>query len=290
MKRCLSILAWLLVAGVELQAQISGNAVYSEPGRKPAREAVNLGASPLPDNSGLIIPAHVQINVRADEHVAFFGLSQEGRTIQDCNRKLELQIESFTGELKSLGVKAGDVAVDHTTQARTYDYEIAGNVAQEKATGFVVKKTVSVHFKEKEWMDRLLGAAAKANVYDLIKVDYLVNDVAAIRERLLEESARIIREKAGRYEKLLGVKFRSQIQILQETHNATFPTEAYQSYLAYESGRVNDRTRVKEARKSETFFFNAQNAGNFDQIINPAAIEPVVQFSLYLQIKYLFDR
>src|SRR5262245_47823720 len=113
MKRCLSLLACLLFVVVEARSQTSGNTAYSEPGRKPAREIVNLGAVPLPDNSGMIIPAHVQINVRADEHVAFFGLSQEGRTIQDCNRKLELQLESFTGELKQIGVQADDVAIDH---------------------------------------------------------------------------------------------------------------------------------------------------------------------------------
>jgi hypothetical protein len=49
---------------------------------------VALGAISLPDNSGMVIPAHVQINVKADEYVAVFGLLQEGRTIQDCDQKL----------------------------------------------------------------------------------------------------------------------------------------------------------------------------------------------------------
>jgi hypothetical protein len=123
----------------------------------------------------------------------------------------------------------------------------------------------------------------------------VVNNVAAIREKLFEEGARIIKEKAGRYDSLLGLKFRSQLQITQEAYNTLFPTESYDSYTAFETGRVSDsningRNRVKEARKNETFFFNAQDAGNFDSIINPVVIEPVVQFSLYLQIKYLFDR
>jgi hypothetical protein len=53
---------------------------------------------------------------------------------------------------------------------------------------------------------------------------------------------------------------------------------------------LSNRNRVKEARKNETFFFNAQDPGNFDYIINPVVTEPVAQFSLYLQIKYLFDK
>jgi uncharacterized protein YggE len=295
MKIYLYLVVCLMAAGAEVHAQTSGNIVYSEANRKLVKVPVALGAVPLSDNSGMLIPAHVQINIRADEHVAVFGLSQEGRTIQDCIRKLDPQIENFIGELKNIGLKAEDVAIDHTTQTRTYDYQIKGAVANEKATGFIIKKTVSVHFKEKEWMDKLMAAAAKSDVYDLIKVDYLINNATAIRERLFEESSRIIKEKAGRYDKLLGLKFRSQVQIVQENYNTVFPTESYDSYVAFETGKVSesafsDRNRVKEARKDETFFFNTQDAGNFDYVINPVVTEPVVQFSLYLQIRYLFDK
>jgi uncharacterized protein YggE len=300
MKVYVSLLACIIAVVTEAQAQVSGNAVYSdanraETNRRLSKGAIAFGAISLPDNSGMIIPAHVQINVKADEYVAVFGLSQEGRTIQECSQKIGAQIENFTGELKNVGANADDAQVDHTTQTRVYDYQITGNVANEKAVGFMVKKTVFVHFKQKELFNKLMAAAAKSDIHDLIKVDYVVNNTAAVREKLFEESVRIIKEKAGRYDKLLGLKFRSQLQIIQENYNTIFPTESYDSYTAFETGRVsqsvyNEKNRVKEGRKSETFFFNAQDAGNFDYIINPVVTEPVVQFSLYLQIKYLFDK
>jgi hypothetical protein len=43
---------------------------------------------------------------------------------------------------------------------------------------------------------------------------------------------------------------------------------------------------VQSARKSRTFFFNALDADGFDQVINPVVIEPVVQFTLFLKVKY----
>jgi uncharacterized protein YggE len=295
MKIYVCLLACLLAIAADAHAQNSGNVVYSDANRRLGKVPITLGAIPLPDNSGMLIPAHVQINIKADEHVALFGLSQEGRTIQECMQKLDPQLGNFIDELKKIGLKVEDAAIDHTTQTRTYDYQISGSVANEKATGFIVKKTVFVHFKEKEWMDKLMAAAAKSNIYDLIKVDYLVNNPTAIREKLLAESARIIKEKADRYDKLLGLKFRSQVQVMQESYNTVFPTEAYDSYTAFESGKVSestfsDRNRVKEARKEETFFFNTKDAGDFDYIVNPVVTEPVIQFSLYLQIKYLFDK
>jgi uncharacterized protein YggE len=300
MKAYVYLFVCIIAFAAEVRAQSSGNVVYSEANRaetnrRVAKGSIAFGAISLPDNSGMIIPAHVQINVKADEYVAVFGLSQDGRTVQECAQKIITQIDNFTGELKNMGAKADDVQVDHTTLTRTYDYQVAGNVANEKAVGFSVKKTIFVHFKEKEWMNRLMAAAAKSDIYDLIKVDYVVNNAADVREKLFEESMRIIREKAGRYDKLLGLKFRSQLQIVQENYNTIFPAESYDSYTAFEGGKAhislfNDKTRVKEARKSETFFFNAQDPGNFDYIINPIVTEPVVQFSLYLQIRYLFDR
>ncbi len=299
MKAYVSLFVCIIAVAVEVKAQDSGNVVYSEAkraeaNRKLARGSVAFGAISLPDNSGMIIPAHVQINVKADEYVAVFGVSQEGRTVQECSQKINTQIENFIGELKNIGANA-DAEVDHTTQTRTYDYQITGNVANEKATGFIVKKTVSFHYKEKGLMNKLMAAGAKSGVYDLIKVDYVVKDSAAVREKLFEESVRIIKEKAGRYDKLLGLRFRSQLQIVQENYNTIFPTEAYDSYTAFETGKVsesvfNTRNRVKEARKDETFFFSAQDPGNFDYVVNPVVTEPVVQFSLYLQIKYLFDK
>jgi uncharacterized protein YggE len=300
MKVYVSLFACIIAIAAEVKAQTLGNVGYSEANRaetnrKATRGPIAFGAISLPDNSGMIIPAHVQINIKADEYVAVYGLSQDGRTIEDCNQKINAQAENFIGELKTIGVSAADVDIDHTTQTRTYDYQITGNVAKEKAVGFTVRKTMSIHFKEKEWINKLMAAAAKSNIYDLIKVDYVVNNPAAVREKLFEESIRLIREKAGRYDKLLGLKFRSQLQVVEESYNTIFPTEAYDSYTAFETGKVsaglfNNRNVVKEAPKNETFFFKTQDPGNFDFIINPVVTEPVVQFSLYLQIKYLFDK
>src|SRR5262249_14718997 len=154
---------------------------------------------------------------------------------------------------------------------------------------------ISVHYKEKSLLDKLMTAASRANIYDLIKVDYVVKDVTPIREKLLEEGSKIIKEKEARYEKLFGLKFRSQIQVVSEKYDAVFPKDAYASYTAYESGQVNanyysQKYRIVQARKNATFFFNGTDPGQFDYVINPIVNEPVVQFTMYLRIKRVIDR
>ena len=70
-----------------------------------------------------------------------------------------------------------------------------------------------------------------------------------------------------------------------------YPTQMYDSYTASESEEVRggpDRQKytVQSARKSRTFFFNALDGSDFDGVINPVITEPVVQFTLYLKLKY----
>ena len=53
-----------------------------------------------------------------------------------------------------------------------------------------------------------------------------------------------------------------------------------------ESTSIRQRYAIQAARKSRTFFFNGLDAGGFDNVINPVVIEPVVQCSLFLKVKY----
>lgn len=295
MNRLLMLLFLTLVCASEAFAQTSGNITYSTQGnnRKP-REAPSGNISV--DEKGIFVEANILMNVKADEYVAVFGVVQEGRTIQEGKSKLDAQLNDFTGELKKLSIKSDDIEVDFIAQNRIYDYEVTGDTAREKLTGFEIKKNVIIHYKEKTKLEELLLAAAKASIFDLIKVDYVVSNVGGIREKLLEEGARIVREKAARYGKLFGLKFRSQIQIYTEKYGAHYPTELYDSYTAFESGNVrpnyynNQRYQVVEARKSKNSFFNAQDGGDFDYVINPVVIEPVVQFTLYLRVRHEIDR
>jgi hypothetical protein len=158
-----------------------------------------------------------------------------------------------------------------------------------------LKKNVSVHYKNKSLLDKLVIAASKANIFDLIKVDYIVTDTSGAHARLMEEAARVIKQKAAEYEKLLGIRLLPPAQVYAEKPSIYFPTEMYDSYTAYESEEIsdnNDRQKyaVQGARKSRTFFFNALDTDGFDQVINPVVIEPVVQFTLYLKVRYEIEQ
>jgi hypothetical protein len=69
----------------------------------------------------------------------------------------------------------------------------------------------------------------------------------------------------------------------------------YDSYAAYESEEMSgDRYRqkytIQGARKGRTFFFHPLTANGFDRVINPVVLEPVVQFTLYLKVRYKMEQ
>lgn len=301
MKKPLMLLALTIAGAGTCYAQASGNIGYSQSGGKARAEqsertkrTVGQAEAP-PTPTTMFVEASVLMNVRADEHVAVFSVSQECATVAECNQKMDATIGKFSSELKALGVGAGDVFVDFAAQNKIYGYELSANVAKEKLVGFELKKNVAIHYRDSSLLDKLVIAASKSNIFDLVKVDYLVKDTGAVQSQLMEEAAKIIKLKSARYERLLGIKLVPPAQVYAERPGIYYPTELYDSYTAYESEDIDsryykDRYTIQSARKSRTFFFNGLNADGFDYVVNPIIIEPVVQFTLYLKVKYEIEQ
>jgi uncharacterized protein YggE len=282
-------------------AQASGNISYSQPYGKtrPEQNERNkrvLAPAELPPGSNtMFLEASVLMNARADEYVAVFGLAQEGVTVLECNQKMDAVVQEFSAVLKPLGIGGADLFVDFVAQNKIYGYRVQDNVAKEELVGFELKKNIAIHYRDKLLLDKLVIAASRSKIYDLIKVDYIVKDPQPIQDRLMEEAAGIIKRKMASYEKLLGIRLLPPPQVYAEKPSVYYPAEMYESYAAYEAERVEpeqyrSKYLVQNMRKGRTFFFNALNADGFDAVLNPVVVEPVVQFTLYLKVKYDMER
>jgi uncharacterized protein YggE len=301
MSRVVTLFLFLIAAAAVCLAQASGNVGYGQGGgsaraeqNERAKRVPVQGEAP-PNSTSMFVEASVMMNVKADEYVAVFGVSQECATVPECNQKMDATVGAFAASLKALGVNANDTYVDFAAQNKIYGFQLAGNVAKENLVGFELKKNVSVHYRDEALLDRLVVAASRAQVFDLIKVDYVVRDTAAVQNKLLEEAAAVVKRKAARYETLLGVKLLAPAQVYAEKPSIYYPTEMYNSYTASESEEIDadyyrQKYTIQGARKSRTFFFNALNADGFDTVVNPVVIEPVVQFTLYLKVRYEIDQ
>lgn len=267
-------------------AQESGNRTYGTQRRKPPTNSGVLTAS-VNNREVYFVEANVLVNMKADAYVAVFGLVQEAPTAAESNGKINTQVAGFSRDLESLGIKRSDVFVDFITQNKVYDYTTSGNVTTEKFSGFETKKNVAVRYKDREILEKILSAATKFAIFDLIKVDYVVGDINGVHAKLYEEAVKVIKQKEAAYANSFGIKL-SPTNLANEKYDAFYPGELYASYQAFESGNTSGdyNNRVIQQRKTKTFYYEPLEASNFDTVINPLGIEPMVQFTLYLRMQY----
>ena len=280
--------------------QASGNVGYGQAsGRvrvdqaERAKRQVTRDEMP-PNDTSMFVDASILMNVKADEFVATFAVAEEAETVEGCQAKMDATIAAFTEALKPIGIAPEALFVDFTAQTKIYAYKLEGNLADEYHSGFELKKTVAIRYRDKNMIDRLTLVASRLKVYDLVKVDYIVTDLAPIEEKLAEAASAVIKAKVARHERLLGIKLRATPQVYADRQSAHFPTEMYDSYVAGEYEGISggpDRSRltIQTLRKPRTFYFHPLNADGFDRVIEPVVLEPVVQFTLYLKLKYEID-
>jgi uncharacterized protein YggE len=154
------------------RAQVSGNAAFTQPGGMSRAEQNEkskriLTRDDMPQKAdSMYLDASVLMNMKADEYVAVFGVMQEGATVDECQKKMNDTIQTFTSNLKALGVESSDIFVDYIAQNRIYGFDVTSDIAREKLTGFEIKKNVSIHFKDYASLDKFVSAAAKLQIYD----------------------------------------------------------------------------------------------------------------------------
>ncbi len=297
MKLSIAVAAFLLLNASACLAQVGGNSAYGQgSGRLRAEQAERskraLSESEKPTGNGMYVDAAVLMNVRADEYVAVFALSQEAATVAESTQKMNALVKDFTAALKAIGIVGDDIQVDFVAQNKTYGYEIADKIAKEKLVGFDLKKNISLRFKELKTLDKILIAAADLKIFDLVKVDYLVKNHEAVQTKLFAETARVLQLKAARFEQFLGVKLTQPPQIYVDKTSIYYPNEMYDSYVAQESEHIElpygerERLSVQKARKGRTFYYNPLTANGFDSVVNPIVSEPVVQFTAYVRVRF----
>lgn len=271
--------------------QESGNRIYDKSGERAEPSSGVILTTEAKDVVTVpYVEAYVLLNAAPDEFVAMFGVAQEAPTSAESNQKVNQQIEQFIDAIGKQGVKRSDIYVDMISQNRVYNF-VSGtdNVIREKLAGFETKKTISVRYKERAALEPLMTAAARVSIFDLIKVDYVINDMGKIRTRLFEEASRIVKQKEEAYTRSLGLKIQ-RVAVFQENYKTYYPAELYETYKAFETGAVetdyNSNKRIIRERKSSTSFLDPLDRSAFDMVINSIGIEPMVQCTLYLRVRY----
>ncbi len=229
------------------------------------------------------LEATVLMNVKADEYVASFGVQGDGQTSLASEQSVDTRIDGLRTKLATIGIS--ETFVDFINQAPFYEFDAAGKVATEKLKGYKTAKNLMIRFKDRGQLRQITNLANASGIYDLIKIDFVVNDFAGIKQRMMVEATKIIKAKEQMYAGL-GISMKP-VGVVNEKFNSYSPDELYQDYTAYESGNTQGYRRVVQKAKASTSYYDGFDGKDFDLTINQAGLEPNVQAVMYLKVKYL---
>ncbi len=269
-----------------------GSAAYAQVGRQSGYDRARqteLAKRAFKAEDGRYLEASVLMNVTANEYVAVFAVSGEGSSLALARVQIDATIKRFEERLKGLSL-SGDKDIDFVAQTRIFSYDVTDpSIAKEVLSGFEVKKNIALRYKEKRDLDRIIEAAAAANIFDLVKVDYVVTDTTAIQSKLMEEAAKIIRRRASEVETLFGLPKVQITNVYPAQFGTYFPSELYDSYEAQESENIysyRPNQLIQRARKPRTFYYHGLDGKDYDLVIGPAMVTPMVQCTVYVRAKY----
>lgn len=286
MKKFVLILGLLFFVNSICFAQERANSsTYGSGATKPTLATGDLaGIESVKDVAQVyFLEATVLMNVKADEYVASFGVQGDGQTSSQSEQSVDSKIDNFKSKL--VGINLNETFVDFINQVPYYEYDSSGKTATEKLKGFKTAKNLLIRYKDRNALRQITNLANASGIYDLIKIDFVVNDASGIKTKMLSEAVKIIKSKEQTYS-ALGIALKP-VGVSLEKFTTYSPDELYQDYTAYESGNAQGYKRVVQKSKASTSYYSGFDAKDFDLALNQNSLEPNVQAVMYLKVKYL---
>jgi uncharacterized protein YggE len=280
-------LACAMLLTTSARPQAAGNLLYDANNRIFFQQAEHPVKASVHGNV-LVLEVNAMMNVQADSYLAIFHLSQVGQTAAEVDSLMNQRIGSFLKRVERDGIRTSEVFVDMLSFVPVFELEetrkLFSRAYQEVPAGFEIQKNVHLRFTDPRVLDKLVSAAAREEIYDLVKVDYYVRDQGARYDTLRTFAQRTMQQKLDHFAKL-GLKVAESHRTGGETNGAHFPLERYTRYQSNSRMSLNSRRKgqvVNDVRKPSTLFYNKVPYSHFDLVLHPEITEPPVQFTYHL--------
>lgn len=299
MKKYLIVTLSILVSTVamaqhhENQARFKKNAVVRTPRYRHGGDVSQETPPPVPLAANEVeLKCSALMNVKADSYLAIFNLTQVATTAKEADELINKRIQLFFDNLKGLGLSSADFYVDMVYLIPVFEFEVSkkffSKTYNEVPKGFEMQKNVHIRFKGPNMVDKIVTTASLSEIYDLVTVEYFVNNPTIIYDSLRAAAHRYLRSNVARL-KNSGVNLSENFSALREETGVTYPESRYTDYEAFvtqslEAARNNTVTTV---RKPKTVAYNKLSYDEFDIVINAEFTEPVVQYTYDLTMKYV---
>lgn len=279
----------ILLLSNSLFAQISGNQIYKDKNNTYYRNEnitqINTSPNITMNDSMLFISTKVILNQKADQFIITLGVNEEDKSSISCDNQINNRISDLISKLKYYGIKKEAISVDFITQTKVYDNRFTKDTIAEYEKGFEIKKNIIIATNKLENIDLIIKTAAEFKIYDIVKVDYLNDDLTAIHDNIFEKALKICLAKKDKYLRAFNRNEAGQANMSEQFY-FVFPETQYNEYKAFETTEFetnynNYTTRVvKKERKNTTHYYKGIDFRGFDKVINAAETEVGVQYIL----------
>lgn len=237
-------------------------------------------------------------NEKPSLYAATFSLMQVGESQQEIDQLLNERIDAIVAGIKKLDTSI-EVVTDMISFVPVYQYEQSNRLFSRKTynevpAGYQMKKNLIIKYKTRI-LDRIVSICAGQEVYDLVKVDYIITNLDAIQAKLQAKTLEEYKAKLAYYAQLKGASLEQKEKSITENFNIVYPVESYNRYTAFSRAQMphqRNRPDINPAMKTETLYYNPVMAKSHTFVINPEITEPCVQvfYDLSVTIKLKDDK
>lgn len=268
-----------------IMAQVSGNVNYRDQ-KSYTNSTIDIN---FPSDNTIILSIKGLANVKADAYTAIFSTTQTGKTTKEVNELIDQRIAQSLNEIK---LKKGvETFVDMISFIPVYEYEAEKKVFNRKTynevpAGFELKKNIHIKYTDPDQLNEFIAILSNYEIYDLVRVDYFSTALETIKKEMMTKAKLLVQEKLKNYQELLGETFISAEKKITDGFIINLPVEMYKSYEAYNSSSLNLKraANINQMNKSITLYYQPVFNKEFDFIINPTILEPVIQIQYEIKI------
>lgn len=231
-------------------------------------------------------------NVSATTYTAIFNISQIGSTAEKTNALMKQRIDSIKMRLNANGISQKNFAIDVISFVPIYEIEVTKKLFSKTYTevpkGFELQQNIHIQFTKTNQFEIILEACAKSEVYNLVKVDYFIENIQEVYKNLQDELLKLIEDKKAFYSTLGFDMSQYNIAIADDKY-CYFPKDFYQSYQAYNSvsfDALKKGKAITTVKKQTSYYYQPLTYENYDVVINPSILEPVVQIGMHIKLVY----
>lgn len=288
----------LLISSV-VSAQLKGNATTISMQNSVISESIGNAAiiqqfrhQNLAPDPVITINVKALNNIIANSYTAVFNIIQIGKSSEETNNLMKDRIIKVKNELLSNGISEEDIIIDVISFVPVYETIMEKKLFSKKYNevpkGFELQQNIHIKFTKVHQFENILTACANNEIYNLVKIDYFINDIQTVYKNLRLEIVKVLKEKQ-QFHTDLGFDLTSYQPIIADTKYCYFPKEFYKSYQAFSSSSLeafDKKQGVIAAEKQTSYYYDPISYKDYDIVINPSIVEPVIQIGLEIKLQY----